>query len=436
MRRSSFTWWQVAWFVVFISGFVFRGRTAAEISNSAIDGWALYRIGCVFIVGLILFVRLTLRKTRWLPTLFSGFIGIFLLYPLISLASTSWSVLPPWTLYKSLEFMVDLATLAAILATIQSAEEYKKLVNWTWILLGLLVLSAWVGAAFDPADALFADPNTRVVPLRMRLVGVLPVVSCNDLSEICATLALVALCRLWADPDARPWKTRYRLLFVVSMVTLVVTQTRGSFIAFFIGVIVLLILTRRYVLAAAGGFVCTIAGALLLLFTNFGSTAQNFINRGQSVKESSGWSGRLETWQNAYSRILEHPWIGYGGFAGARFVVLDRNSPDSSSLNSFIDVALNIGILGPMILLLVVVLAGWVLFRRTRDSWPLNAESYLALEMLIALVVLVVRSVESSNLITHPMLAFLVVLGAAEVLRHHRKTVPAMSPQRVLSWQS
>lgn len=212
MRRFSLTWWQTAWLLLFLSGLVFRARTAAEINNSAIDAWALYRIGCVFLVGAILFVRLTLKRTRWVPYLFSGYVGLFVLFPLVSLVSTAWSVLPPWTLYKSVEFLVDVCTLAAILATIRSVEDYKKLIDWSWMLLGLLVCSAWVGAVIDPSEALFSDPNLRVIPLPMRLVGLFPVVSCNDLSEICATLGLVALCRMWIDPERQHSKFWYRLL--------------------------------------------------------------------------------------------------------------------------------------------------------------------------------------------------------------------------------
>jgi len=227
-----------------------------------------------------------------------------------------------------------------------------------------------VGAAVDPSEALFSDPNLRVIPLPMRLVGIFPVVSCNDLSEICATLGLVALCRMWIDPEKQHSKFWYRLLFGASMVSLVITQTRGSFVAFLVGFVALLILTRRYALAAAGGFMTVMVGGALLLFTNFGSAAQNFFNRGQNAQQVGGFSGRLQTWTNSYYAIMEHPILGYGGFAGSRFVVLDKNSPDSSSLNSFIDSALDIGIVGAIIILMVVVLVGWTLFRNSRNSRP------------------------------------------------------------------
>jgi hypothetical protein len=439
MRRFSLTWWQVAWLLVFLSGLVFRGRTAADINNSAIDAWALYRVGCIFLVGAILFIRLTLRKTQWVSQLFSGYVGLFLIFALISVISTTWSLNPPWTLYKSLEFSVDLATLAAVLATLQTIEDYKKLIDWSWLLLGLLVCSAWLGAAVDPGDALFSDPNLRVIPLPARLVGVFPVVSCNDLSEICATLGLVALCRMWIDPEKQHSRFWYKMLLAFSMISLVITQTRGSFIAFLLGLIVLLLMTRRYALAAAGGVVTVMVGGALLMLTNFGSAAQNFFNRGQNSQQAGGLSGRLETWTNSYYAIMQRPIFGWGGFAGSRFAVLDKNSSDSSSLNSFIDCALDIGIVGVVIVLLLVILVGWMLYRNTKGSRTWTVQSAVAVEMFLAFVVLIIRSVESSNLITHPMLSFLTVIGAAETLRHLRQergAVVPMSPQQTFSLQS
>jgi O-antigen ligase len=384
--------------LLFVSGFVFRARTQADINDEPVDGWALFRIGLVFTVALVLFLRICLRRTRWPSTLFSGVIGVFLLYPLISLISTAWSVRAPWTLYKSLEFLTDVFVLAVIVATLQTARDYTKLVNWTWTLLGLLIASAWVGAIVDPSEALFSDPTVRIMALPARLVGVVPVVACNELSAASAVLALVALCRLFTDPGAQNRKGRYRVLLIAAVATLIITQTRGAYASFLIG-------------------------PALLLFTNFGTTAMSFLLRGQSVDQASGISGRGEIWQDSLSKILEHPWIGYGGFAGARFAVFSQNSIGASSLNSYIDSALNIGVWGPMILLIVIVAVGWSLLKSIDGSELSRVDSCLALEMFMAFVIILVSSFESGDLVTHPPLFFLTILGASEVLRRERKSL-------------
>ena len=425
--RFPFSWWQTLWILLFVSGLIFRVRTAADINDAPVDAWALFRIGCVGLAAMVLFVRLSLKRTRWTPGIFTGVIGVFLMYPVISLISSGWSVRPPWTLYKSVEFSVDVIVIAAIVATLSSAEEYIKFVNWTWVLLGVLALSAWFGAIVDPGDALFGDPSVRIMALPARLVGVFPVVACNELSEISAILGLVALARLMVNPEAQKKKMAYRLLFLFSMTTLIITQTRGAFAAFFIGLVLLLLLTGRFRLAAVAGVFSFLAGFFLLLFTNFGASATNFLMRGQTAKETSGISGRGETWAEAISKILEHPLIGYGGFAGARFVVLSKNSISSSSLNTYIDSALNIGIAGPIILFIVVFATGRSLWKSIDTRDLARPDSALALEMFLAFVIMMVLSMESSNLITHPPLGFLAIIGAAQVLSYERRFAYAAS---------
>jgi hypothetical protein len=423
MRRLSFTWWQVAWLVLFLSGLSFRARTAAEISDAPVDVFALYRITCVGVVALILFVRLTLRRTNWLPSLFSGVIGVFALYPLFSLVSMAWSVNPPWTIYKSVEFLIDVSMVAAITATIQSTAEYRKLINWSWTLLGLLIVTSWLGAVIDPADALSADPNIHLAALHVRLLGLVPVVSSNDLSEISAILGLIALCRIFLDQESEHRRTRLWCMFGVAFVTLIVTQTRGAFFAFMVGIVVLLILSRRYLLVTVGGLTSVMIVIPLLFLTSLGTRVQEFFLRGETVEGASGMSGRVDTWQASIDKIAQRPWSGYGGFAGGKFVILSRNSVGSDTLSSYFDSLLNLGVLGLVILLLVLIWVGVLLYRSIRDSRLLESENYLALEMFVVFTVVAIRSLESSNIITHPMLAFLTTVGAAEVLRRRRQLV-------------
>jgi O-antigen ligase len=422
---KAFTWWQLLWFVMLMSSLVFRERTASEISQSPVDGWALFRIGCTLLVAAVLFCRLTFQKANWVPFLFSGSIGIFSCFGVISLLSAVWSVNPLWTLYRSVEFLTDVAVLAGIVATRESVEEYKTLVDWTWILLGLLAASAWAGAVVDPSDALFADPYIGSA-LPMRLVGVMPVVASNDLSQISAILALISLSRLWTDLHSQLRKNGYRLLFVASLITLVITQTRGAYAAFLIGFALLLVFSRRYLVLAIGGGVASGAVALMLAFTNIGTKVGQFLMRGQAVEQTGALSGRIELWQLSFRKILEQPLTGYGGFAGSRFVVMvmAKNRLGSNVLNVYIDAMLNVGVWGLLLLLWLVGLVGWQLFRSVYRSSATQSERSLATELSLAYSIVVISSMESGNITTHPMLSFLVVLGFAEFLRRRNKIYP------------
>src|SRR4029077_5647339 len=208
----------------------------------------------------------------------------------------------------------------SIVATLNSVEEYEKFANWTWTLLGLLVLSAWVGAIVDPRDAFLEGYSYG--PLRVRLEGVWPNIDANSIGEYCAILGSISLCRLLDDQDGKYDRAWYRLLFISAVVTLIFTQTRADVAAFLISLVLLFVLTRRVLLGAVVGITTSLVGVILIFFTNFGSTVTSYLLRGQSVAEGESLTGRLDFWQFAFQKISERPWTGYGGYAGGRFVVL------------------------------------------------------------------------------------------------------------------
>jgi hypothetical protein len=415
---SSFSLWQGIWLLLFFSALVFRMRGPQEIDRSALDTWAIYRIGLVLIAGLILCRRLVNNQTRWLAQLFSGTLGLLAVYPLLSLVSTAWSVRPLWTFYKSVEYLVDLAAISAVVVSVGSVREYRKFANWSWTLLGLLVASAWVGALVDPSDGLLSGQS--IGPLTVRLEGVIPSIDANTIGEICAILALVALNRLLNDPQAKSTRGWYRGLFMASVLTLVVSQTRAAMVAFVIGLAVLLFVTRRYALTMILGAVSAIGAVIALSFTNFERTLFDFFLRGESVQSAEGLSGRMDVWQASLAAFLHHPWTGYGGFAGSRFVVLPgipSQGLASSALSTYVDSLLDLGVWGPLLIGVVLIAAFRFLFEAARQYTGVISDRPLAVEMLVVFSVVAVRSLVTSNIVGHLSLAFLTVIGFIEVVR-------------------
>jgi O-antigen ligase len=419
---NSFTWWQGLWLVMLLGGLVFRGRDQYDIQRSALDGWAMYRIFLDGIVGLVLLVHLLKRKTLWHRSLFRGLIGIMAIYPILSMLSATWSAAPAFTLFRSIEYLLDLAVLSSVVATLNSAEEYEKFANWTWTLLGLLVVSAWIGAIVDPSDAFLEGYSYG--PLRVRLEGVWPNIDANSIGEYSAILGSISLCRLLDDPDCKYDRAWYRLLFVSAVVTLIFTQTRADVAAFVISLCLLFILTRRFLLGAIMGLAASLAAVILVIFTNFGSTVVSYLLRGQSVTEAESLTGRLDFWQFALHKISERPWTGYGGYAGGRFVVLPGLGVPGNTevLNTLVESFLDIGIWGPAVLIAVMVSIAWYVYRSVRSPSP--SESHLAVEIFLALTIVTVRCFFTGNITSHPAIAFLTILGCAEFFRRRSKNCP------------
>ena len=67
------------------------------------------------------------------------------------------------------------------------------------------------------------------------------------------------------------------------------------------------------------------------------------------------------------------------------------------------------------------VKTGWQLLRSIYRSSSSAVERSLAMELFLAYVIVVISSMESGNITTHPMLSFLIVLGFAEFLRRRNK---------------
>jgi len=418
----SFTWWQGLWLLLFLSGLVFRVRDEHDIQQSALDGWAAYRVLLDALVGAVLIKRLVTGKTHWFRPLFSGLIGLMAIYPLICAVSAMWSVAPAFTMFRATEYLLDLSLLACIVTTLHSVEDYERFANWTWTLLALLVASAWIGAIWDPADALIQSYSYG--PLSIRLEGVCPGVDANSIGEFCAILASIALCRILDDPQRKYDRSWYRFLFLAALVTLFFTQTRAAIAAFLISLVLLFLLTRRFVLGAVLGMTACVFGVILALYTHLGDTVSSYLLRGQSVSEAEALSGRAQLWQFATQKILERPWLGYGGYAGGRFVILPGlGIPGKTDvLNTLVESLLDVGVCGPLVLIIVLGAILWYVGRSSFRFSLKPTERHFAVEILLAMVVVSVRSMVSGNITSHPAVAFLTVLGCAEFLRRRLRS--------------
>ncbi len=413
----TFTWWQGLFVLCFVSGIVWRVRELQDINSQPVDGFALLRVGLQGFVGLVLLFRLFTFKTDWLRPLFTGIIGIVVIFPMISLVSTAWSVRPGWTFYKSIEYLVDLSALAAIIISLKSTEEVEQLVDIAWSLLGVMLLSAWIGAIVDPVNALKLSQVEG--PLTGRLNGIVPNIDANSVGEWSAILAIVALGRLAYDPENKFNGKWYRILFASAVVTLVYAQTRAAIAGFLVATMALALLTRRYlqgVLLAGAGLLAVI---LLLAATKAGPVLMDYFMRGQSIQAVRDVSGRMDWWHYAIFKFWQRPWVGYGGYAGGRFVVLAGigRYETGDILSSWVQPLIDTGLLG-FTALVVAVVALWATLLKSVRSPLLDPRARrLLIEIVCVMTIIQIRSFFTGNLITHDAMPFLIVLGCAEFSR-------------------
>jgi exopolysaccharide production protein ExoQ len=417
---ESFTWWHWLILISFVSGLTFRLREVQEIQSNPLDVAAMVKVILVGVIGALLLARLFTGKSPWLRSQFRGLLGLLMVFTLISLVSTFWSVKPSWTLYKSLEYAVMLALYSSIVVYASRVEEYESVLNWIYALLTFLLVTAWVGAVIDPADAF--NVGAGGLFLIPQLNGVFPVLAANGVGTMGAILALVAISRLTMPVGERTFRGWYVALAGFAIVTMILADCRSATFGFLVGILVLLFFTRHLV---SGTFVLA-SGAVLALLSGAGKNIMLYLARGQHTKELEGLSGRVDFWRFAWQKFLERPFTGWGGFAGGRFLILpqitDPSQPMPSDLHSNImEPLVDTGIFGLLFILLALFGVWWYLYKGYRSPRLNASEARFAAECMVVLALLSVRFTVSDFTTIYPGLPFLAILCYAESVRRRLK---------------
>jgi O-antigen ligase len=419
--KKELVWWHWMWALIACSALVFRfARDASELASSPLDAWAMLRIGPEGIVILILIVRLVLRKPNWLGDLFTGLPKWMAIFALICVTTTMWSVYAAWTAYKSIEFLFDVGLLAAILASVDSVETYTTLLDWTWLLYGAELLSAWLSALVWPSDAW----------VNGRLEGVFPIVPYNAVGETGALLALVAFCRLLTISERKKDRSWYSVLFIFGLVSLFFSQTRNTIGGLLLGMMLVLFFMRRWVTAG----LLTLGGALAMLFTSLGPAVWTYLQRDQSERELTSLTGRMEWWAFAWQQFLQHPFTGLGAYAGGKFAVLAKLRLNNGAIHSdLMEIIVGTGIWGVLPVMMALVGTWWFLIRAVRNPLFSSREQQFAIEALGVMGLLTLHSFFNVELIWHAPLLFFGVLGYAEMLRRRIRAAEASESRRSMA---
>jgi len=310
--------------------------------------------------------------------------------------------------------MVDIALLAAILAAVRRGDTYRSLFNWTWVLVGVQLLTVWAGAVIWPDRAFLHTDG--LIPVRIN--GVLPSLDQNEVGEYGAVLAIVALSRL-LGPRRGQGRIFHWLLFGFGLVTLAASQTRAAIAGFLLGSVLVLFFSKRFRVIAFLG----LAVVLIFAATNASDLGRKLWERGEDPEAVQGMSGRLAVWESGWTKVSERPLTGYGAYAGGRFVVDELPGLPSGAnvLNFYLETVLGTGVCG-LALLAVALLGTWgILVREWGSASVRGSDRQLVVEAIGVLALMTLRSFFGTQLMWHPSLNFLLILGYAEFLRRREK---------------
>lgn len=349
------------------------------------------------------------------------------MFALAGAVSTMWSINPPWTLYKSIEFLIDVALIAAFVDMVRTADDYKSLFDWNWILCGLLIASAWVGAAIWPQEAL--HDGWDMGKLGFRLSGLYPGQGANRLGDLGAIVGAICVARMFPLVKRNYDRFWYALVLLGCLVTIVASQTRTAFVGLSLATILVFFLTGR-----AGRLILAGVGVLTAgMFAGIGTSLMEYARRGQSTEEMLSLSDRITWWSVALDMFRAHPWTGVGAFAAGTFGVFAKlGSNNVGPLHSdYIETLAGTSFWGLVPLLIAIFGTWWIFIRSVRDPDLEDLDRQLCMEAMAVFAVISVRSVFMTFITMHPPLNFTILLGYAEFLRRRRRAAQSRFRQQL-----
>jgi hypothetical protein len=395
---------------LFISTLVFRVRDVAAVESSPVDAWAVLRLGPEAIVAGILLYQLLSHRTPWLRSLFRGLIGALAIYGLVCTLSSVWSVYASWTLYKSLEFLLDVSVFALVLAKVDTVREFRNFLNWVWAIYALELVWTWIGAVIWPSQAL--DELGR-------LSGIWPIVASNSIGVSGAVISIVAMSRFLARGVQKSDRIAYALLFLFGFLSLVASQTRNSLAGFIFGAFLVLVYERRLWIGAVAAAVAVPA----IFLTSLGPRLWEFILRSQTETQVEDLSGRKVWWSYAWDLVSQHPLTGLGAYAAGKFAILGKlGAGEASQIHSdWLEVMVGTSFWGLIPFTVAFLGCWWILGRSYWDRSQSASERELTTEIVGVLGIISVRSFFNVEMSWHAPFLYLAVIAYAEFLRRKRK---------------
>jgi O-antigen ligase len=326
----------LAWLLLVVSTFVWRGRTTDALVSNPLDSAALIRVGLVALAGLLLLPFLVRTPVRRLPLPIALLVG----FVAVALVSAVGSPLPLHALYRVAELSVGLA--AVIVVASARTSEWRKPLDLVLACLGGILAVAWVEAIVFPARAW----ETVSGVADRALIGYYPSFSSNGLGAYGAILGIWGIAQL-GSPHYRRWIVA--LAAVGGVTTLLATQYRTGMIGFLLALTYVAWQRRRLLLA-----VVVLAAALLVVasgnWTSLRTRTEVAFARG-NPDAVANLDSRTFFWKAAEPSIRERPVFGWGLNVGSRHVLAGLGLQNTSTIHStWFEALLGTGVTGTVLL--------------------------------------------------------------------------------------
>jgi len=319
------------------SGLVFRLRGTEKILDNPLDAAGMFRVA---FLALALFLAAVGFMNGRQSGIRSRPFRLYALYTATALLGAAGSADPLLTIFHAGELFIALFVFVAAVRSAgpEAPSRIEATIYWFQVTLMGMV---WLGVILFPAQAIIPVNS----PIPWQIQGVVPAVASNGVGTLGAILALWSLAR-FLSPVAERSSPRLALgIAAAGFVTLVAAQYRTGYVAFAVGLVILLALRGRAVLAA---FVLAAGIGLVFVGHGFAEEAQPLLLRGQSPEEASQLSSRLDWWGLAIPVWKESPLVGRGLLTATRFEVLGAIGREETSTihSTWVEALVGTGVVG------------------------------------------------------------------------------------------
>lgn len=331
-------------------------------------------------------ITLFLIAMRW-RLIFRLFLGnkLLLLLVVLALASVLWSAAPEVTLRRSIA-LVGTTLFGAYLSARYTLGAQIRLLAWA---LGIAAVLSLLFALALPSYGISDDPFTpgdwQGVFVHKNILG--------------SSMVLGAMVFLLLATSARRLRWLAWVCFILSLALLLLSNSITALVVFST-LLILLPLYRalrwRYTLAVP---------LLIFAVVMVGAVAVYSVSNTEIVLDALGrdatLTGRTPLWDAVMDMIRERPWLGYGysafwlGLEGESAKLwLATGQEYAHAHNSFLDLWLQLGLLGVVIFSLGFVLAflrtvAWTRLTKSNESlWPIVFLTFVPLYSLTESVIL------------------------------------------------
>jgi exopolysaccharide production protein ExoQ len=376
-------WWtRILWVLplalVVATEYKLRRRNIDEVLEGRIDPLIAMELGVYALIGVWAVWRLVPRRPQLQPLMV-----IMWGYILSTAVSAIYSDFPTLALARGVQLVI-IGAVAHLISVDGDLRTIGRLIHGWIVLMSASIL----------AGLAYVAPTSNTQRGRFTWLSVHSVSAGSMLA-----LSVPILFGLWITAGRRrlPWpQWVYGSLFLVNLVFLLLTRTRGSIAGGLAAIGVMAWVSSGRKMKPELALASLVGGGALALV--LGGPVLDFLTRGETAEQIGTFNRRTEIWTLAWASFLDHPIFGLG-FASAKGVFFDETGlggAHNAAINVMIDVGL-VGLVWWTVLIVAIAFALGRLWRLDRRSPTLlvGATGTMRSDVVILLGVIVASLVNS-----------------------------------------